>query len=67
MLLKVELLDVLFQCPGITKLVFRAEYNDYKRRGVIWYDINKKQFLTHTYDIELLAKLCLCLQQPCYI
>lgn len=62
--LHVTVEDVMYRRPGLTKLSFVAKYVGYTRRGVVIYDTIKKQFITHTKDIGLLAAICTDLQQP---
>lgn len=56
--------ELLFRRPGITKIVFTADYGSIKRRGVVQYDTIDKKFLTHNDAIELLANICLELGEP---
>ena len=61
--LNVEIIDIKFRRPGLTKISFIAAYRDYVRRGVVVYDTNTKKFVTHNRDIEVLAALCVGLQR----
>jgi len=60
----VEVLNIRYQRPGINKLDFTAQYDGYTRRGTVIYDTIAKQFMSHNSDIDLLAGLCINLQQP---
>jgi hypothetical protein len=62
--LHVEVTDIRYRRPGLTKVSFIATYPDYTRRGEVVYDTIKKIFVTHTKDIALLAAICVDLQRP---
>lgn len=62
--LHVEVTDIKYRRPGLTKISFVATYSDYTRRGVVVYDTVAHQFITHTRDIEVLAAICIALQRP---
>lgn len=59
--------NLLFRRPGITKILYTADYGTVKRRGVIMYDVVAKKFLTNTSEIKLLSAVCLLLRRPDYI
>ena len=61
--ISVELLNISYERPGITKLHFIADYGLYKRKGVIKFDVNKYHFITHTRDLGLLRAACEKLQK----
>jgi hypothetical protein len=60
----VEINDLLFRRPGITKIMFTADYGTVKRRGAVIYDTVAMKFLTNTSEIVLLAELGLALRKP---
>ena len=62
--LNVEVEDIKYRRPGLVKVEFMAEYPDAIRRGTLVYNTIDKQFVTHTDDVELLAAICVSLQQP---
>lgn len=62
--LHVNVKDIKYRRPGLTKIDFVAEYPGYTRRGTVVYDTIKRQFVTHTKDIGLLAAICIGLQVP---
>jgi len=62
--LSVEITDIKYKRPGLTKVEFSAAYPMYIRRGTIVYDTKAQHFLTHTRDIELLRAVCVGLQNP---
>ena len=64
--LNVDLIDIKYRRPGLTKIDFLATYNGYYRRGTVVYNTVSKQFVTHTKSVDLLAAVCASLQQPNY-
>lgn len=62
--LNLEVTDIKYRRPGLAKVEFVAEYPDFVRRGTMVYDTVKQHFITHTYEVELLAAICISLQQP---
>lgn len=62
--LNVEVVDIKYRRPGLSKVDFVAQYPEFIRRGTIVYDNVNQVFLTHNRAIELLAAVCACLQKP---
>lgn len=62
--LYVQVTDIKYRRPGLTKISFTATYSGYTRRGVVVYDTVAQKFITHTRDIEVLAAICIDLQRP---
>lgn len=62
--LYIEIIGIEYRRPGLNRINFFAEYPGYQRRGTIVYDTRNQHFLTHTKDINLLAAVCISLQQP---
>jgi hypothetical protein len=59
--LSVLITGLMYRRPGLNKIGFIADYGKFKRRGTIVYDAVNSKFLSHTYDIELLAQICVML------
>ena len=64
--LNIEITDIKYRRPGLSKLEFVATYPHFIRRGTIVYDTLEQQFITHTSAIELLAAVCTKLQVTKY-
>ena len=64
--LHVEVTDIKYRRPGLSKVEFFATYKNFCRRGTVVYDTVNKKFVTHTRDVELLAAVCTSLQRPRY-
>jgi hypothetical protein len=64
--LHIEVTDIKYRRPGLSKVEFFATYEGFTRRGTVVYDTVNKQFVTHTKDVELLAAVCVSLQRPRY-
>ena len=62
--LRVEVTDLKYRRPGLTKIEFFATYVQFSRRGAVVYDTINKKFVTHTRDIDLLSAVCVSLQRP---
>ena len=62
--LHIQVTDIKYRRPGLTKISFTATYSGYTRRGVVVYDTVAHKFITHTRDIEVLAAICVGLQRP---
>ena len=62
--LNVDVMDIKYRRPGLVKVEFVAEYEEFFRSGTVVYDSLAKSFITHTTDVELLAAICVSLQQP---
>lgn len=65
-LYNVDILQVRFRRPGLSKIDFVARYDGYFRRGTVVYDTISQKFLSHTKDVDLLAGICTNLQKPRY-
>ncbi len=64
--LHVEVTNIKYQRPGLSKVEFFATYPCFSRRGIVVYDTVNRKFVTHIKDIELLAAVCVSLQRPRY-
>jgi hypothetical protein len=56
--ISVIITGLMYRRPGLNKVSFSADYGKFKRRGTVVYDTVNGKFLSHTYDIELLAQIC---------
>ena len=62
--LNVDVTDIKYRRPGLVKVEFAAEYDKFIRHGTMVYNTLTQKFVTHTSEVDLLAAICLSLQQP---